>query len=91
MKLLFNALFLSDQKVIYLQVVLLKQKNTNRRASLVAQWYKESTCQCGKHEFDLWSGKTPRAMGQLSMCAATSEPVLWSLGAETTEPRGCHC
>ena len=33
----FNALFFSDQKAIYLQVVLLKQKNTNRRASLVAQ------------------------------------------------------
>ena len=36
-----------------------------------------------------WSGKIPHAVEQLSPCAATTEPVLWSLWATTTEPT-CH-
>ena len=32
-----------------------------------------------------WSGKIPRAMEQLSPCAATTEPALSSPGATTTE------
>ena len=40
---------------------------------------KESTCQCRRHGFHLWSGKTPSAGEQLSPCASTMEPT--SLGA----------
>ena len=36
---------------------------------------KESACQCRVHGFDPWSEKIPRAMEQLSPCAATKEPV----------------
>ena len=36
---------------------------------------KESTCQCRKHGCDLWSGKIPRAMEQLSLWATTIEPI----------------
>ena len=34
---------------------------------------KESTCQCRRHRFDLWSWKIPHAEEQLSPCAATTE------------------
>ena len=37
---------------------------------------KESTCQCGRHEFYLWSGKIPHSAGQLSPCVTTTEPAL---------------
>ena len=37
---------------------------------------KESACQCRRHGFDPWSGKTPRAAEQLSLCAPTTESVL---------------
>ena len=46
---------------------------------------KESTCQCKRHGFHLWSGKTPQAAEQLSPCATTTESVLLSSGAATTE------
>ena len=35
--------------------------------------------------FDSWCRKMPHAMGQLSLCATTTEPVLWSLWVATTE------
>ena len=54
--------------------------------SLVAQWYR-SACQHRRHGLDLWSRKIPRAEEQLSPCAITTEPVLSSLGAATTEAR----
>ena len=31
------------------------------------------------------SGKTPHATEQLNLCAVTTEPVFYSLGAATTE------
>ena len=37
---------------------------------------KESACLSRRHGFDLWPGKTPHAVGQLSPCAATTEPLL---------------
>ena len=46
---------------------------------------KESTCQCRRHGFDLWSRKIPRAAEQLSLCATTIEPVLWNPGSMTTK------
>ena len=46
---------------------------------------KESACQYRGHEFDPWSRKVPHAAEQLSLCATTIQPVLWSLGAATTE------
>ena len=36
---------------------------------------KESTGQCRRHGFDLWSRKNPHAAGQLGLCAATTEPT----------------
>ena len=38
---------------------------------------KESACQCRRHGFNLWPGKIPQAVGQLSPCAKTTEP--WSV------------
>ena len=37
---------------------------------------KESACLSRRHGFDLWPRKTPHAVGQLSPCAATTEPLL---------------
>ena len=36
---------------------------------------KASACQCRGHGFDPWSGKIPHAMGRLSLCTTTTEPV----------------
>ena len=42
---------------------------------------KESTCQYGRHRFDPWSRKIPRAMEQISLGAATISlcPAAWAL------------
>ena len=53
---------------------------------------KEPACQCRRHVLDPWSGKIPHAAGQLSPCATTTKPVLWSPGAAAAElmcPRTC--
>ena len=42
---------------------------------------KESTCQCRRHGFDLWSGKTPRAPEQ------AHAPQLVSLRSRALEPQ----
>ena len=39
----------------------------------------KSARQSRGHRFPPWSGKTPRAVGQLSPCATTTDPVLWGL------------
>ena len=46
---------------------------------VVPQWFsgKESAFQCMGHGFNPWFEKIP------SPCAATTEPVLWSLGVTT--------
>ena len=36
---------------------------------------KESAGQCRGHGFDSWSGKTPHAGRNISLCTATTEPV----------------
>ena len=58
------------------------------RASLGVSWLrgKESTCQCKRHGFDPCLGKIPHAVKQLRLWATTTDPVLWSLEAATTEP-----
>ena len=48
---------------------------------------KESTCQCRGHGLEPWSGKIPHATEQLSPCATTTEPVLYSPRATTAEAR----
>ena len=48
---------------------------------------KELACQCRRFRFDSWSGKISHDSGQLSLCATTIEPVLWSPVSATTEPR----
>ena len=73
-------------------------KNTFKKEKRVLKflgppWWlssKESTCQCRRHGFSPWSGMIPCATGQLSPCITTIEPVLWSLGATTTEPTCCN-
>ena len=50
---------------------------------------RESTCQRRKHRFDLGFWKIPHAVEQLSPCATTVEPVLWSPGAATAESMCC--
>ena len=65
-----------------------KKKSLSRRNILGLPWYlsgKESACQCRKHEFNPRSGKIPQAAEQLGPGATAIEPVLWSLGAATTE------
>ena len=47
---------------------------------------KDPTCQCMRHGFDPWSWKIPHAAEQLSPCASTVEPVLWSPGTTDAEP-----
>ena len=46
----------------------------------------ESACQCGGSGFEPWSGRIPHAAEQLSACAATAEPALWSLRAAAAGP-----
>ena len=55
--------------------------------SLGLPWWlsgKESTCQLRRHGFHPWFRKIPQAMEQLSTCATTIEPALYSPGATTT-------
>ena len=62
---------------------------SSRSALFRLPWWlsgKESTYQCRRHGFDLWSRKSPYAMVQRSPSTTTVEPVLWSLGATATEP-----
>ena len=47
---------------------------------------KESASQYRKHGSDPWPGRIPRATGQQSPCAITTEPVLWSPGVATGSP-----
>ena len=51
---------------------------------------KESACQCRRHKFDPWSGGTPPAEEQLSLCVTTIKPVLWSRGTATAELMRCN-
>ena len=47
-----------------------------RVGAFLAAQCKESACQCRGHWFDPWSGKTTRAMEQLSPCFTTTKPPL---------------
>ena len=44
---------------------------------------KESACQCRRHGFDPWSGKTPHASQRLGPCTTAVESVLWRLCSAT--------
>ena len=68
--------------LVYIQTALSKAQG---RALLAAQW--KRTCLPTQETWsDPWSGKTPRALRQVSPCGATTEPVLESPDAATTEP-----
>ena len=56
-----------------------------RGTSLVAQWLRIAY-QCRGHRFEPSSGKIPHATEQLSPCATTTEPALYSPRATTIEP-----
>ena len=51
---------------------------------------KESACQCRRDRLDPWSGKNPPVVEQLSLCVTTTESVLQSPGATTTEHTNCN-
>ena len=65
------------------------KEKKKKESSGLPSWIsgKESAYQCRRHGFDPWSGKIPHVEGQVCPCTSTTEPVLWSLGAATTEPR----
>ena len=46
---------------------------------------KKSICQCRRHGFDPWFGKTPHAVGTLSNCTSTTESVFQSPHVPTAE------
>ena len=58
-------------------------------ASLVVQWLRICLATQGTRVRSL-ARKIPHAVGQLSLCSTTIEPVLWSQRAVTTEPMGCN-
>ena len=61
---------------------------THFKIGLGLPWWlsgKVSACQCRKHGFNPWPGKIPHALGQLSPCTTTTEPVLWSPAVTTAE------
>ena len=51
---------------------------------------KESACQCRRPGFNPWPRNILHAARQLSPCATTLGPVLYSLGATTTEAHIPH-
>ena len=51
---------------------------------------KESTCQCRRHRLNPWPWKILHATEQLSPHTTTTAPVLYSLGAATTEALTPH-
>ena len=61
-----------------IKAIFLQLKNKLKKKEVLPWWLsgEESTCQCRRHEFDPWSGKIPCALGQLSPCITTVEPVL---------------
>ena len=57
--------------------------------SVSPSWWlsgKESICLCRRHRFNPWSKKIPQAREQLSLCAMTIKPTLYSLGGTNTKP-----
>ena len=86
------ALVFSEVKITKLPSVLLMGSQWKTKECMLGlPWWccgQESTCQCSRHGFGPGSGKIPHATEQLSWRAATTEPVLQSPGAATTEAHG---
>ena len=60
-------------------ILRVQSKRQGQKAVVGFPWWcrgKESTSQRRRHGFDPWSGKIPRAIGQLSLWATATEPVL---------------
>ena len=73
--------------LVFIKDNLNMEKTNFKFLTLELPWWlnsKESTCQRRRHQFDPYSGKTPHAAEQLSLCT-TIDPVLQSWGATTTE------
>ena len=66
-----------------------KKEQSKIQKTGLSRWSsgKESACHCRRHRFNPWSRKIPHASEQLSPSATTTEPVLWSPQATTTEAR----
>ena len=70
--------------MLYVNYIL---RNLGRKDSedfLGGQWVRIHLLMQG-HRFHPWSRKMPHVMEQLSPCATTTESVLWSLQAATTD------
>ena len=65
----------------------LKSEGIKMSKTGLTWWYSgwESGSQSRGHEFDPWSWKIPHAVKQQSPWASTTEPVLWSPRAASTE------
>ena len=64
-------------------------KPRKTEATLGLPWghsIQDSTCQCRRQGSDLWSGKIPHAVVQLTLRATATEPECPRLGATATEP-----
>ena len=56
----------------------------------VLEWGAIAFCQCRRQGFNSCSARIPHSAKQLSPCATTIEPVLYSPGATTTAPACCY-
>ena len=68
------------------------KKNVNTKHLGRLPWWlsgKESTCQWRRRRFNPWSRNILHAAEQLRPCALSTEPVLESPGATSTEPLHC--
>ena len=68
-------------------VAVIVKTRVHRRPWWPKGW--ESACRCRRHGFSSGSGKIPHATEQLSPCTTTTEPILYSPRAATTEPKCC--
>ena len=59
-------------------ILLWKSSETEHRGFPGGTMVKNPLGQCGGHRFEPWSRKIPHATEQLSLCATTTEPALYS-------------
>ena len=57
------------------QIMVKIQLRMSKGTSPVIRWLRICLRVCGTGGFDPWSGQIPHATGQLSPCAATTEPA----------------
>ena len=81
-----NSFIFSEKSLLKLKVkngMLISESGYQTRWDEGLPWWlsgKESICQCRRHGSAPWSGKTPHATEELSLCTTSTEPVLWGPG-----------